>query len=75
MNIIQWVLIALSIPVLVVMAHLTIKRARALSERIDEYKAAQEAAKNAPGPINPYADFASIMGVEIKSAEEGKEAR
>lgn len=61
MEILQWVLIALSVPLIIVMVMQTRKRAKALDERIEEYKQEQEAAKSKPGPVNPYEDLAAIV--------------
>lgn len=61
MEILRWILIALSIPMLVLMLLQTRKRARALAERIEEYHEEQETAKSKPGPINPYEDLASLV--------------
>lgn len=62
MEILKWVLIILSIPLIIAFVLHIIARARALSQRIDEYHAEQEAAKNSPEPINPYADMNSLFG-------------
>ena len=60
MDILQWALIAVSIPIIVFMVILTRKRAKALDERIEEYFEEQEAAKS--NPANPYEDLASLFG-------------
>lgn len=72
-NIIGWILIILSIPVLVLMVLQTIRKAKDLSNRIDEYHAEQDAKKNAPGPINPYEDLASLYSDPEDDKREGKQ--
>lgn len=62
MVILQWVLIVLSVPLIVLMIIQTRKSAMALDERIEEYKEEQEAAQSKPGPVNPYDDLAAIVG-------------
>lgn len=64
MNILRWALIILSIPLIIVFILHIVARAKALSRRIDEYHAEQEAAANQPGPANPYADMASLFGAD-----------
>jgi hypothetical protein len=64
MVILQWVLIVLSVPLIVLMVIQTRKRARALDERIEEYKEEQEAAKSQPGPINPYDDLSKLIHID-----------
>lgn len=52
----------------------TVKRARALSDRIEEYREAEEERKNQPGPINPYEDLARVFrpdDVEDKRGPNG----
>ena len=75
-DILPWILTAVSIPFLIVVVRLTVRRARELSERIDEYHREQEEAKQQPGPINPYQDMAQAFGVEPpaedKKQEEGQ---
>ena len=61
MEVLQWVLIGVSIPLIVALVIRTRKRARALNERIEEYLKEQEAAKSKPGPVNPYDDLAALM--------------
>lgn len=61
MQILQWVLIGLSIPLLALMVIQTRKRARELDARIERYKAEQEAAKSQSGPVNPYEDLAQLF--------------
>lgn len=61
-EILQWVLIGLSVPLIVVIVLHTIRRARELDARIDEFHAEQEAAKNQPGPVDPYAGMAELFG-------------
>lgn len=70
-DIIQWLLIAVSIPLIVAMVLQTIKRARVLSERIDEYHESQEAQSQQPGPIDPYANIAEIFAPKPED-ENGK---
>lgn len=61
MEILQWVLIGVAVPLIVLMVFQTRKRVRDLNERIKEYEEEQEAAKATPGTINPYADLALLM--------------
>lgn len=70
MHILQWVLIAISAPIIVVMVIQTRKRAKALAERIEEYREEQEAAKS--GPANPYEDLASLFTPDPKSPPDGR---
>lgn len=71
MQILEWVLIAVSAPVIVIMVMQTRKRAKALSERIEEYREEQDAAQ--PGPVNPYEDLASLFVPDPKSPPEGRD--
>jgi hypothetical protein len=61
-EILQWVLIGLSIPLFVAMVIYTVRRGRELDRRIEEYHEEQEAAKNQPGPVNPYGQMAGLFG-------------
>jgi len=72
MEILHWVLIGVSIPLLVVLVIRTRKRARALDERIEEYKEEQEAAKSKPGPVNPYDDLAALMYADRQPTRKGR---
>lgn len=56
------VLIALSVPLIVVIVLYTIRRARELDARIQEYHAEQDAASNQPGAANPYDQMAELFG-------------
>ena len=67
MEILQWALIVLSVPLVILFVIHTRKRARALDERIEEYRKEQEAAKSQPGPINPYEDLANLVRPDRKS--------
>ena len=71
MEILQWVLIGVSIPLLVVLVIRTRKRVRALDERIQEHKEEQEAAKSKPGPVNPYGDLAEIVRADRERTRKG----
>jgi|GEM_PF-2428462 len=64
MEILQWILIGLSAPLIVLMVIQARKRARALEDRIEEYREEQEAAKSQPGPINPYEDLSKIIHID-----------
>jgi hypothetical protein len=66
MVILQWALIILSVPLIVMLVIHTRKRVRVLNERIDEYHEEQEAAKSQPGPINPYDDLSKIIHIDAK---------
>ncbi len=70
-DVLQYVLIALSIPLFVAMVIYTIRRARELDRRIDEYHEEEEAAKNKPGPINPYEQM-TAFGSE-QCTEDGEQ--
>lgn len=72
MEILQWVLIVLSVPLIVLMIVQTRRRAKALNERIEEYWDEQEEAKSKPGPVNPYEDLASLVQA---SRKPGKDSR
>lgn len=69
-DILRWALILLSIPLIVLFARHTLGRARALSERIDEYKQEMEAQSKQPGPINPYQNMADIFGTSSDSDDK-----
>lgn len=71
MEVLQWVLIIVSIPLIVVMVIQTRKRARALDERIEEYKEEQESAKSKPGSVNPYDDLAALMHADREPTRKG----
>jgi hypothetical protein len=71
-DILRWVLIILSIPLLVLLIVHTVSRVRRLSERIDEYHEEQEAARSQPGPINPYADMGQAFGAGDQQQDDGK---
>lgn len=58
MEILHWALVIISIPFLVLMVLHTIKRAKALSERIEEYHEEQESSQ--AGPANPYESLAGL---------------
>ena len=60
-QILTWVLVILAIPLLVLFVRPTIKRIRALDERIEDYHESQKAEKR-KGPVNPYADMAGLFG-------------
>ena len=67
MQILQWALIVLSVPLIILLVIQTRKRARALDERIEDYREEQEAAKSQPGPINPYDDLANLIRPDDKN--------
>lgn len=60
METLQWILIGISVPIIVAMVVQTRKRAKALTERIEEYLEEEEAAKS--GPANPYPDMSTLFG-------------
>lgn len=64
MEILRWVLIILSIPLIVMLVVHTRKRIRALEDRIDEYREEQEAAKSQRGPIDLYEDLARAFRID-----------
>lgn len=68
LDIINWVLIAASIPVIVVLVNVVRRRARELDARIDQYHEQQEAAKQ-KGPVDPYADLAALYGAQKPQAK------
>ena len=74
MEILQWVLIGLSVPFIVVVIIQTRKRARALDERIRQYKEEQEAARSQPGPINPYEDLAKLVRPDDEQSGEKRDS-
>jgi len=61
-TILKWVLAVASVIVIALLFRHAISRARALSRRIDEYHAEQEAKKSQPGPIDPYAEMERLRG-------------
>ena len=73
MEILQWVMIGVSIPLLVWLVIRTQKRARALNERIEEYKEEQEAAKSKPGSVNPYDDLAALFHANRERTRKGRD--
>ena len=74
-DILRWVLVGLAIPLIVVFVRHTIKRARALEARIDEYHEAQEAQKQQPGPIDPYAGMGEVFGEGAPPEDEEREKK
>lgn len=71
MDILQWSLIAISVPIIVIMIIQTRKRAKALNERIEEYIEEQEAGKS--GPVNPYEDLATLMNPDPDSTPKDRD--
>lgn len=67
---IRWILIGLSVPVIVLLVIATIRRAKNLSERIDEYHREEEEAKQSGEPINPYAAMSEIMDVRPRPPDK-----
>ena len=63
-DILRWILVLISIPLLVLFIIHTIRRARSLSERIDEYHESQAAGPQQPGPVNPYKDMSALFGID-----------
>ncbi len=61
-EILQWVLIGLSVPLIVLIVLHTVRRARDLDARIDEYHAEQEAASGQQ--VDPNAGMAELFGKE-----------
>lgn len=74
MEILQWTLIVLSAPLIVLMIIHTRKRARALDDRIEEYKEEQEAAKSQPGPINPYEDLSNLVRIDLDRPDKKRKS-
>ena len=74
-EILRWVLVGLAIPLIVVFVRHTIRRARALDERIDEYHEAQEAEKQQAGPIDPYAGMGEVFGAGAPPKDEEREEK
>ena len=62
----QWVLIGLAVPVIIVLVITTVRRARSLSERIDEYHEEQDAQQQTPGPVDPYDALSRIIDIRPK---------
>ena len=60
MQILQYILIGISVPFIILLIIDARKRAKALADRIEQYKQEEEAAKSQPGPINPYKDFTTL---------------
>jgi type II secretory pathway pseudopilin PulG len=73
MVVLQWVLIVLSVALIVMLVIQTRKRARALDERIEEYREEQEAAKSQPGPINPYQDLGNLIHPDREPPSDNQE--
>ena len=70
MEIIRWALIAVSLVLITLLVMHTLRRARALSQRIDDFHEEQEAEKKQPGPINPYDNIAHLFGPKPESDEK-----
>lgn len=69
----QWILAAASVPVIVALAVAAVRRSRALSERIEEYREEQEAQKDAPGPVNPYQSMSELFGPPTPKEDGNRE--
>lgn len=67
-DILSIVFILVSIPLIVVLARRAKRRAIELDKRIDEYHSEQEAAKDQPGPRDPYADLAALFTDQPKDS-------
>ena len=74
-EILRWVLVGLAIPLIVVFVRYTIRRARALDERIDEYHEEQEAQKQQPGPIDPYGGMGELFGKGAPPEDEERKEK
>jgi hypothetical protein len=74
MHILHWLLIGIAIPLIVVLVIRTRSRARALDERIQQYKEEQEAAKSKPGSVNPYEDLANIVRASRERPRKGRDS-
>lgn len=72
-EVLRWGLVIVSIPLVVLLVRHSVRRARALSGRIDEYHEEQESQAKTPGPINPYKDMAELFGVPPEPTEDKKE--
>ena len=72
-EILQWVLVAASVPIVVALGVAAVRRARALSERIEEYHEEQEAQKDSPGPVDPYQSMSELFGPP--PPDDGKRGR
>ena len=70
---VRWVLIAASLVLITLLVMHTLRRARALSQRIDDFHEEQEAQKKQPGPINPYENIAQLFGPKPESEEKKQE--
>lgn len=68
LEIIKWIIVAASVPLIIFLVRLVRRRARQLNTRIEQYHAEQEAAKNRCGPVDPYADLAALFNTD-SSAE------
>lgn len=71
-EIIHWSLIALAVPIIAFLVVTTVRRARALSDRIDEYHKEEEEAKQSGQSINPYEAMSRIVDVRPR-LEDRKE--
>ena len=69
----RWALIAVSLVLITLLVIHTRRRARALSQRIDDYHEEQETKKQQPGPINPYDDMAQLFGPKPEPEEKKQE--
>jgi hypothetical protein len=63
---IRWILIALAVPVIVLLVIATARRARELSDRIEEHHKEEEEQKQSGEPINPYDAMSRIMDTRPK---------
>jgi len=64
-EIVRWSLIILAIVIIVWLVGRTIRRARALSERIEEYHKEQE-----ENPMDPYAALAELLEEQRRDREK-----
>lgn len=72
LEIIKWIIVAASVPLIIFLVRLVRRRARQLNTRIEQYHAEQEAAKNRRGPaVDPYADLAALFNTDSSVEQKG----
>lgn len=71
LEIIKWIIVAASVPLIIFLVRLVRRRARQLNTRIEQYHAEQEAAKNRRGPVDPYADLAALFNTDSSAEQKG----
>lgn len=72
-DILNWILIAASVPLIAWLIIRATRRSKELSQRIEQYHEEQEAAKQQPDGLDPYRDFAALFGAGDGKPEVDRE--